>query len=216
MYRASPTVHTGLANTRLVMTRLGQRRAAPRRPRPWSGVLFCDIDNLKPVNDRYGHLVGDAVISTVANRLERAVRRQDVVARVGGDEFVIVLDHCQTLEELTIVARNVETAASHPVETSAGPGGMSPITVGAVLAASTADTDQALGLGRSGPLPRQGRGPQPVHRRGTGGILDSPTRRRASGPDSEMSGNGAVCSGRGLRDLRCRHRNCRGDSGECA
>ncbi len=143
VYRASHDVHTGLANRDSLMTRLGQRLGSPPEASAVVGVLFCDIDNLKPVNDRYGHLVGDAVISTVANRLERAVRRQDVVARVGGDEFVIVLDHCQTLEELTIVARNVQTAASHPVETSAGPVDVT-ITVGAVLAASTADTDQAL------------------------------------------------------------------------
>ena len=84
------------------------------------GVLFCDIDNLKPINDRYGHLVGDAVISAVANRLERAVRRQDEVARYGGDEFSIVLDHCSSAQELALVARNVQTAASHAVETSAG------------------------------------------------------------------------------------------------
>jgi diguanylate cyclase (GGDEF)-like protein len=106
-------------------------------------VLFCDIDNLKPINDRYGHLVGDAVISAVANRLERAVRRQDEVARYGGDEFFIVLDHCNSIEELALVARNVQKAASHPVETSMGAIDVS-ISVGAVLAEATAETDDAL------------------------------------------------------------------------
>jgi diguanylate cyclase (GGDEF)-like protein len=107
------------------------------------GVLFCDIDNLKPINDRYGHLVGDAVISAVASRLERAVRRQDEVARYGGDEFFIVLDSCSSVAELALVARNVQSAASHPVETSSGSIEVS-ISVGAVLAEATAETDAAL------------------------------------------------------------------------
>jgi diguanylate cyclase (GGDEF)-like protein/PAS domain S-box-containing protein len=142
-YRASHDVQTGLANKESLRTRLGQRLGAPPESPDVVGVLFCDIDNLKPINDRHGHLVGDTVISAVANRLERAVRRQDVVARVGGDEFVIVLEHCRSVEELAIVARNLHAAGSHPVETSAGTIEVS-LSVGAVLAESTSDTDQAL------------------------------------------------------------------------
>ena len=142
-YRASHDVQTGLANKDSLRSRLAQRLGAPPESPEAVGVLFCDIDNLKPVNDRYGHLVGDAVISAVANRLERAVRRQDVVARVGGDEFVIVLDRCRSVDELAVVARNVQAAASHPVETGAGTVEVT-LTVGAVLAEATADTDAAL------------------------------------------------------------------------
>ena len=142
-YRASHDVQTGLANRESLRTRLGQRLGRPPESPDVVGVLFCDIDDLKPINDRHGHLVGDAVIAAVAQRLERAVRRQDVVARVGGDEFVIVLDHCRTREELAIVARNIHAAASHPVETAAGALDVT-ITVGAVLAEATADTEEAL------------------------------------------------------------------------
>ena len=142
-YRASHDVQTGLANRESLRTRLSQRLGHPPESTELVGVLYCDIDDLKPTNDRFGHLVGDAVIAAVANRLERAVRRQDVVARVGGDEFVIVLDHCSSVDELAVVARNVHGAASHSVETPAGPIEVS-ITVGAVLAESTAGTDEAL------------------------------------------------------------------------
>ena len=142
-YRASHDVQTGLANRDSLRTRLSQRLGLPPESTEYVGVLYCDIDDLKPTNDRFGHLVGDAVIAAVANRLERAVRRQDVVARVGGDEFVIVLDHCTSVEELAVVAGNVHAAASHSVETSVGPIDVS-ITVGAVLAESTAETDEAL------------------------------------------------------------------------
>ena len=142
-YRASHDLQTGLANKESLKTRLTQRLGMPPESSDTVGVLFCDIDNLKPINDRYGHLVGDAVISAVANRLERAVRRQDEVARYGGDEFFIVLDHCTSVAELAIVARNVQAAASHPVETSSGLIDVS-ISVGAVLAEGTAETDEAL------------------------------------------------------------------------
>lgn len=142
-YRASHDVQTGLANRESLRTRLSQRLGCPPESAAYVGVLFCDIDNLKPINDRYGHLAGDAVIAAIASRLERAVRRQDVVARVGGDEFVIVLDHCATVEELGVVARNVHAAAGHPVETATGSIEVT-ITVGAVLAESTAGTDEAL------------------------------------------------------------------------
>jgi diguanylate cyclase (GGDEF)-like protein/PAS domain S-box-containing protein len=142
-YRASHDLQTGLANKESLKTRLAQRLGMPPESASTVGVLFCDVDNLKPINDRYGHLVGDAVISAVANRLERAVRRQDEVARYGGDEFFIVLDHCTSIEELALVARNVQKAASHPVETSMGAIDVS-ISVGAVLAEATAETDDAL------------------------------------------------------------------------
>ena len=142
-YRASHDLQTGLANKESLRTRLTQRLGLPPETADTDGVLFCDIDNLKPINDRYGHLTGDAVISAVANRLERAVRRQDEVARYGGDEFFIVLDHCSSREELAIVARNVQSAASHAVETSVGSIDVS-ISVGAVLAEATAETDEAL------------------------------------------------------------------------
>jgi len=142
-YRASHDLQTGLANKESLKTRLTARLGLPAESSSTVGVLFCDIDNLKPINDRFGHLAGDAVISAVANRLERAVRRQDEVARYGGDEFFIVLDHCSSVEELALVARNVQTAASHPVETAGAPLEVS-ISVGAVLAESTAETDDAL------------------------------------------------------------------------
>ena len=62
------------------------------------GLLFIDVDNLKAVNDRYGHSAGDALLIAVAKTLQGAVRRSDLAARVGGDEFAILLDNIPASE----------------------------------------------------------------------------------------------------------------------
>ncbi|QSX31570.1 diguanylate cyclase [Shewanella cyperi] len=66
-------------------------------------LLFVDLDQFKPINDMYGHGVGDIVLRTMAERLQHSVRRSDIVGRYGGDEFVIWLDDLQNEEELTKV-----------------------------------------------------------------------------------------------------------------
>jgi diguanylate cyclase (GGDEF)-like protein/PAS domain S-box-containing protein len=81
---------TGLANRRLVTEVLDGALRGKQRSRETLGVAFIDVDGLKVVNDTYGHAAGDAVLRETARRLEAAVRAGDLVARVGGDEFVIV------------------------------------------------------------------------------------------------------------------------------
>ena len=142
-FRATHDIQTGLANRASLLTRLESRLGLEPAPADRIGVLWCDIDNLKQINDQLGHRVGDLVIGAVADRLKGAVRHKDIVGRIGGDEFVIVLDHCPDEETLLSVATNVQKAASGPVSTDIG---MVKVTVslGAVLAASTTDTDDAL------------------------------------------------------------------------
>lgn len=82
---------TSLANRRLLIDRLEHAVAACRRHGRYGALLFIDLDRFKPLNDEYGHDVGDALLVEVANRLKAGVREQDTVARLGGDEFVVVL-----------------------------------------------------------------------------------------------------------------------------
>jgi diguanylate cyclase (GGDEF)-like protein/PAS domain S-box-containing protein len=85
-------VLTGLANRRLLMERLGaivEKAAGGNR---LGAVLYLDLDDFKSTNDARGHAAGDALLSHVAARLKTAVRGSDLVARVGGDEFVVVLE----------------------------------------------------------------------------------------------------------------------------
>jgi diguanylate cyclase (GGDEF)-like protein/PAS domain S-box-containing protein len=81
---------TGVANRTLLDDRLAQALRARERDGGVVAVLFCDVDDFKSVNDRFGHRFGDTLLEVVATRLSSAVRSGDTVARVGGDEFVVV------------------------------------------------------------------------------------------------------------------------------
>jgi len=72
------------------------------------GLLFLDVDNLKSVNDRHGHLAGDILLTSIAKSLLGTVRRSDLIARIGGDEFAILLDNIQEGE----LARKAERVAA--------------------------------------------------------------------------------------------------------
>ncbi len=82
---------TGLPNRRPMMDRLQQAIATCRRNQQQGALLFIDLDNFKPLNDRYGHTAGDLLLIEVAARLRSCLRETDSVARFGGDEFVVLL-----------------------------------------------------------------------------------------------------------------------------
>jgi diguanylate cyclase (GGDEF)-like protein len=82
---------TGLANRRAAEGRLAAELDRARRTGRPLAVLLGDVDDLKAVNDRYGHQAGDGVLKALASRLQRAVRRTDTAGRWGGDEFIVVL-----------------------------------------------------------------------------------------------------------------------------
>lgn len=77
-------------------------------------VLFIDLDGFKELNDRRGHHVGDAMLSVVAQRLRQAARAHDIVARVGGDEFIVVLTELHSQEQATTIAERIIDAVSAP------------------------------------------------------------------------------------------------------
>ena len=89
-YLALHDALTGLANRALLDDRLTQAIAQRDRDGGAVAVLFCDVDGLKVVNDRFGHPFGDELLVAVAERLNTQVRASDTVARIGGDEFVVV------------------------------------------------------------------------------------------------------------------------------
>ena len=82
---------TGLPNRRMLSDRLKQVMAASQRNGGRAALMFMDLDNFKPLNDRHGHEVGDLLLKEVADRLLSGVREIDTVARFGGDEFIVML-----------------------------------------------------------------------------------------------------------------------------
>jgi diguanylate cyclase (GGDEF)-like protein len=101
---------TGLANP----VELSERLVALLADQIPLAVVFCDLDRFKEVNDSKGHVVGDLVLRMVAERLRASVRGEDVVARVGGDEFVVVAAGIGPDEALALVDR-IDQAFSHPL-----------------------------------------------------------------------------------------------------
>ena len=107
------------------------------------GVLYIDIDGFKVVNDTHGHYVGDVILRAAAERLAAAGRKDDVVARVGGDEFVILLSTLHSDEDALAVAKDVVEKFREPLEAE-GKSITLGVSVGVALALPDETADDTL------------------------------------------------------------------------
>ena len=107
---------TGLVNHAETITGLEAALQCRRDPGSDLGVLFCDTDNFKAVNDTWGHNVGDFVLSTIAARIRDCVREGDTVGRVGGDEMMILLPGVHNLEEVVAVGNKIRARIAEPID----------------------------------------------------------------------------------------------------
>lgn len=106
---------TGLRNRRYATDRLSQECAsALRGDRPLS-LLMLDIDHFKAVNDRFGHAAGDAVLVEVARRLQGRLRISDIIARIGGEEFLVIAPDTPTAEAIKLAERLRQAVAARPI-----------------------------------------------------------------------------------------------------
>ena len=110
---------TGLPNRRLFLDRLSQEISVARRRQHYCAVLFLDLDNFKALNDNFGHSAGDMLLEQMAGRMSELLRKEDTVARHGGDEFVLLLkelgnDPDAAIEQAHIVAKKIQDALSLP------------------------------------------------------------------------------------------------------
>lgn len=103
---------TGLPNRSLLYDRIAQALARGRNTKETTAIIFIDIDRFKLINDSLGHTVGDRLLKGIAGRLRRAVRGKDTVARIGGDEFVIVMEDIWTRDVEIAAARIVKELSS--------------------------------------------------------------------------------------------------------
>jgi diguanylate cyclase (GGDEF)-like protein/PAS domain S-box-containing protein len=108
---------TGVANRRALDEHAGKYLALAERRGTLVGLIYLDLTRFKAINDGYGHAAGDAVLTEVARRLEATARTSDVVSRVGGDEFVVLLPDVDDLEAVVTAARRMKTKLEgSPVE----------------------------------------------------------------------------------------------------
>lgn len=105
---------TGLPNRLLLNSRMHQSMAHARRNNTMVAVMFLDLDKFKMVNDTLGHPIGDLLLQEVAQRLTACLREEDTISRMGGDEFVILLDDLQDTNFASSVAQKINETLSKP------------------------------------------------------------------------------------------------------
>lgn len=107
---------TGLANRTLLHERLETAIAFAQRDNALGALAFLDLDNFKYINDSFGHDTGDIVLKEISSRLSQNVRQEDTVARVGGDEFVLVINDQPGVEDIVDLMERIRSAVSSPVD----------------------------------------------------------------------------------------------------
>ena len=107
---------TGLANRYLFYEHLSHSISLSKRRHSTFGLLFMGLDRFKHINDSLGHEVGDMLLIEIANRIKNTIRETDVVARIGGDEFTILLNDTADQKELSLVAKKIQLAIEPVVQ----------------------------------------------------------------------------------------------------
>lgn len=105
---------TGLPNRNLFFDRVNQALLLAKRNNGNTSLLFIDLDHFKPVNDKHGHLVGDSLLQQVAGRMRTCVRHVDTVARMGGDEFIVLLPEINHADDAKLVADKLLESIARP------------------------------------------------------------------------------------------------------
>lgn len=135
---------TQLPNRRLFNDRLGQSLTRAQRDKSSLALMFIDLDKFKPINDSYGHETGDWMLQTVARRIEGCLRASDTAARVGGDEFLVLLPDLQSNDDALAVAEKIRMAIAQPVITHSGVTLLASASIGIAIYPDQANTKEDL------------------------------------------------------------------------
>ena len=142
-HAASHDQLTGLANRALVLEQLAAVLARARPDDGRTAVLFCDVDHFKQINDTLGHAAGDQLLIEIGQSLTLTARAQDIVGRIGGDEFVLVAHPVPTRSEAASVAERVLRTVRHPVELNGEPV-LPSLSIGVALSGPGDSADSVL------------------------------------------------------------------------
>lgn len=142
-YQAYHDALTGLPNRRLFRDRLTVALAHARRMKHPLAVMFLDLDRFKVVNDTLGHSTGDELLKTVGTRLQASLREEDSIARMGGDEFTILLADLKTTDDSAKIAQKVLDTVAQPLKVD-GTELFVTTSIGIALFPSDGDTAEAL------------------------------------------------------------------------
>ncbi len=147
---------TGLANRAEALERLQSALESPPAPGTHLGILFCDVDHFKDINDTWGHGMGDAVLTTLAARIRDSVRQGDTVGRTGGDEILVVLPGLRSIDEIARIGEKIRCRTAEPIQLS-GNTICATLSIGAAIALTgepasslTARADAAMYRAKSG------------------------------------------------------------------
>lgn len=136
---------TGLANRTEVLHRFAERQSSGRRQGGASAVLFCDIDRFKSINDLHGHAAGDQTLQVLADRIRACVRSDDICARMGGDELLVILDGIHDLRDAGAIAEKIRAVAERPIPLgNAGSEISASLSIGVALAAPGETFDEVM------------------------------------------------------------------------
>lgn len=105
---------TGLPNRKYFYERLSQELQRGRRSSGKFAVLYLDLDGFKEINDNYGHEIGDYILCETGNRIRESIRSSDIVARIGGDEFTLLILDIQRPDDAKSVAQKIISSLSPP------------------------------------------------------------------------------------------------------
>ncbi|MBE0492308.1 MAG: EAL domain-containing protein [Sulfurospirillum sp.] len=114
-YQANHDILTNLPNRGLLSERLAQLLKRAKREKYQVAVVFVDVDKFKMINDTHGHKVGDMLLQKIATKLKNAIRETDIAARLSGDEFIIVIDRCFDLADITTVLAKIKEYFEEPL-----------------------------------------------------------------------------------------------------